>query len=219
MFHKDFFKRPKIYPPSRKSVKKNHKCTIEDQVRVVNEPVSNSEDKTYTNTNLTISECRYIYLGIDPGKSGGFAYQYRGTITASKMPDSMLEFRDSLQKLLDISNTKIICWLEHVWGYLPVKGIARDLKTGGNSNAMRMFEFGRNYGSIETVLNLMGITYQTIRPHLWQRALGLPRVADKGDRKRCWRDKANKLFPGINATLATADAILLSEFAKRTHRI
>jgi hypothetical protein len=94
-----------------------------------------------------------------------------------------------------------------------------------------MFTFGRNAGLLIGILLANHIPHEEIEPRTWQKALGIPPRIKKPKKpkpfiqypaeetqaqwKNRLRSKAQTLFPNLNITLATADALLIAEVARR----
>ena len=157
--------------------------------------------------NLPKKEDRRVYIGIDPGKSGGLAAcAWDGKIVAVKMPATE---RDVWDWFVQIRGVDCFAVIEKVGGYMP----------GGRGNiGSAMFNFGASYGGLRMALIAAGIPFEAITPGVWQRALGIsPRkkTESKGAWKNRLKAKAQQLFPKLNVTLATADALLIAEYAKR----
>jgi crossover junction endodeoxyribonuclease RuvC len=138
-----------------------------------------------------------IFIGIDPGKSGGIAVVY---------PDGKglaVPYSDrELDNLCVIAKKYLaICCLEKV-GAMPGQGVTS------------MFNFGVSYGYIKGVLEAYRIPYQEIPPQRWKKEFGLN--SDKAASVEVCR----KLFPTVDL-LATprckkphdgmAEALLLAE--------
>lgn len=132
--------------------------------------------------------------------------------------------------------------MEKVTGYVAAVK-TRKTKSGEDSKpepGSAMFNFGRNYGKLEMALTMLGLRHrvQSVHPRTWQKALGCKRIKNtdvvlqldgslvsNGDNhletesefKVRLRGIASHLFPKINVTLATADALLLAEYARRMY--
>lgn len=148
-----------------------------------------------------------VYLGLDPGASGGIASLYRGGLTA--IAASALTLRDLWEWLRPVTpGFATYAVLEKVGGF--VKGNA----TPGSA----MFNFGANYGALEMALVAAGIPYEVVTPAVWQKGLGVP-GRKKNESKTAWKNRlkarAQALFPGAKVTLATADALLIAEYCRR----
>jgi hypothetical protein len=61
-------------------------------------------------------------------------------------------------------------------------------------------------------LTAAGIPFERISPQAWQKSLGCMTGGDKNISKR----RAQELFPTMNVTHATADALLIAEYGRRT---
>lgn len=80
-----------------------------------------------------------------------------------------------------------------------------------------MFKFGRNTGFLTGVIMALGFRLDLVRPQKWQKALSL------GSSRECpsktvWKNKlkavAQRKFPDLDVTLATADALLILDYAE-----
>lgn len=137
-----------------------------------------------------------MYIGIDPGKSGGIAWlSKQGHAHAIKMPETEKDLWNTINILAD---DDCFCYIEKVWA-LP--GVS----------VKSAFNFGQNVGQLGMALTAAGIPSDPIRPQVWQQALG---CMTKGD-KNVSKNRAQKLFPKIKITHAIADALLIAEYCRR----
>lgn len=139
-------------------------------------------------------------IGIDPGKSGGIAVY---SLTRNKlievvnMPETTKDLFDYLKNFQKNS----VCFLEKVGGLPGMGGSA-------------MFNFGKNFGSIETCLIALNIKTYEVTPQSWQKTF---QVGTKGKKSTSeWKNKlkfkAQQLYPNVKVTLATSDALLIMEY-------
>ena len=145
-----------------------------------------------------------LFIGIDPGKSGGIAYIHAtGGSGAEKMPATE---RDTWATLVGNDNNTFAL-IEKV-GPMPKQGVTS------------MFSFGRNYGMLRAFLIAAGIPFETVSPQKWQREFGLIVPKSKGltdtQKKNLHKAKAQELFPHLKITHAIADALLIAKYAQRT---
>src|SRR6478672_7790870 len=138
-------------------------------------------------------------LAIDPGKSGGIAIHYEDDTRAHKMPDTLKAVADLVTLTPDILT---VAYVEHVPAFVP------------SARPKNMFRLGENFGAIQGVLAACGVRTILVRPAKWQAAYNLgKRSLCKSDSE--WKNKlkaeAQRRFPKLNVTLATADALLLLE--------
>ena len=75
------------------------------------------------------------------------------------------------------------------------------------------FKFGVNYGLLRGLMIAGAIPFEEVSPLKWQREMA---CLSKGD-KNITKARAQQLFPGIKITHATADALLIAEYARRKH--
>lgn len=146
-----------------------------------------------------------IYLGIDPGLSGGFAAVDRlgnPCILPRKMPDTerdvFLFFRSQFQASLTAGLVRAM--LEHV-SASPQMGVTS------------AFTFGKGYGGLRMALLAVGMPFDEVSPIRWQNAMSCRTGGDKNVSKR----RAQELFPNISVTHAIADALLIAEYGRRLH--
>lgn len=146
-----------------------------------------------------------IFIGIDPGKSGGIACIDTETGIRYTEPYSDKALIDMCRHESYNKTEHIMCCLEKV-GAMPGQGV------------VSMFNFGQSVGYIKGVLESFRIPYQEITPQKWKREFGL--TSDKAVSAEVCR----KLFPDIDL-LATprckkphdgmAEALLMAEYARR----
>lgn len=141
-------------------------------------------------------------IAIDPGKNGGIAVYDQQTdrlLEIVQMPATPKDVLDFLEKY----KTDSICYIEKVNGM-----------TGQSASAA--FVFGENFGQISTALLACQIPTVTVSPPLWQKALSLRNTDKLGktEWKNILKRKAQQLYPYAKVTLATADALLICEYAR-----
>ena len=148
-----------------------------------------------------------LYVGIDPGKSGGLAAMGPSwQATADKMPSTE---RDAWQWFVDLPQGDVFACIERVGGYMP--------GSAGNIGSA-MFSFGQNYGMLRAFLVASDIPFEEVSPRTWQKAVGItPRKKEEGKPqfKNRIKSVAQRLFPSVKLTLATCDAILIAEYCRR----
>ena len=145
-----------------------------------------------------------VFVGIDPGKSGGVACIDTETGICYTVPYSDKALID-LCSLESRKGQNVMCCLEKV-SAMPGQGV------------VSMFSFGQSVGYIKGVLEAFGIPYQEITPKKWKSEFGL------NSDKAASAEVCRKLFPDISL-LATerckkphdgmAEALLMAEYARR----
>ena len=145
-----------------------------------------------------------LFIGIDPGKSGGWAVTNgQGDLIVAK------EFEDGAYKdfasevyLLQRDHEILLVALEQVSAF-PGQGVTS------------MFSFGANYGGWLATLQLLGLRHILVRPQAWQKAiLG---AFPKGESKPRALIYARRMFPKQNFKKkddGIVDALLLSFYAR-----
>lgn len=143
-----------------------------------------------------------VFVGIDPGKSGGIACidtEEKITFTVPYSDKDLLEICSL------VNSGDAVCCLEKV-GARPGQGV------------VSMFNFGQSVGYIKGVLEAFRIPYQEITPQKWKKEFGL------NSEKAASAEVCRKLFPEVSL-LATprckklhdgmAEALLMAEYARR----
>lgn len=149
-------------------------------------------------------------IGIDPGAQGGIAVWQDGKMATDKMPKDMQE----LVTILDYyNNAHPIIFLEK----LQVR--PDDTKVeGGAVNMGKLYRIQKmlaNFEHLKAVIELSGLPYCLVHPMKWQARLCLRRCGEeKAERKKRYKEVAQKLYPTAKITMQTCDAVLLVEFGK-----
>lgn len=163
-----------------------------------------------------------IYLGIDPGASGGLAYLNGEVLMADKMPATDKDIWDyfvsvswCLGRPAGQQPRRVVAVIEEVSGYV-----------GEDQPGSRAFKFGASYGKLLMALAASGVPYEVVRPAKWQKALSVPPRKKGGNGaaeesktafKNRLKAKAQALYPETKVTLAVADAILIAYYCKLWH--
>lgn len=136
-----------------------------------------------------------MFIGIDPGKSGGMAIIDREGryVAACRMPDSDSEVLDVFK------------------AWPSARAVLEFVRSSPQMGVASAFTFGCSYGALKMALAAAGVPYNEVTPLKWQRALG---CLTKGD-KNVSKARATQLFPGIKVTHAIGDALLLAEYCRR----
>ena len=153
-------------------------------------------------------------IGIDPGAGGGIAVYIPGDNTkVARMPKDITDLRDFLSYYK--ANYKPIVFLEK----LSVR--PDDVMVEGDKAAMgKLYRIQRmmaNFEHLKALIETSGIPYVLTHPLTWQTKLKL-RVRgqheEKADRKRRYKEVAQKHYPEVDVTLWNADALLLMHFGR-----
>jgi hypothetical protein len=139
-----------------------------------------------------------IFIGIDPGQSGGIAItRLGGYAEAFKMPDTEADTAELLRDLKERADFAL-CAIESVHS-MPKQGVASS------------FKFGRSYGFLRGLLIGLQIPFEEITPQVWQKEMNCRTGGDKNVSK----SKAQQLWPNLKITHALADALLIAEALRR----
>lgn len=146
------------------------------------------------------------------------AEHFEPSETAIKMPDSVDGVWRWLRRMPgEYHRVRVV--VEKVGGFVgggPPCPLCHQPKNRSPGSAM--FNFGMGYGSILGMLTAMDVPFEEVTPQRWQGAFGVEPMGKGGDQaehKRRLKELAQSLFPSLKVTLATADALLLAEFARR----
>ena len=138
-----------------------------------------------------------FFMGIDPGYSGAVAVvDYKGRIVdcirLSETEHDVSEF------ISEYASDVTFAILEKV-NAMPRQGVSST------------FKFGTSYGFCRALLVCHRIRFETTPPGVWQKTMG---CLSKGD-KKVTKAAAQRLFPEEKVVHATADAMLIAEYARR----
>ena len=145
-----------------------------------------------------------VFIGIDPGKSGGFGviciedgiesfYAHKFPKDIKDLPSMILSHIPS-----NLSFFNVHVNIEHVHAF-------------PNQGSVSTFSFGQNLGQWEGVLASLELEAKYTGPRKWMSKfieLGL----EKKERKRRLFAKAKELFPNIKVTFNISDALLIAQY-------
>ena len=142
-------------------------------------------------------------IAFDPGASGGWAWQepYGESVEtySFKTEADLLEF------LIPINPA----------GYLAIVEDVPAFVASATSNASS-FKLGYNFGFIIGALRAKRFPVELVKPKVWQKGLrGLKPKMGYTDRKRAIKDNASRLYPDVKITNATADAVMILDWARK----
>lgn len=142
-----------------------------------------------------------LTIGIDPGKSGGYAIGWDGlaSIHLHKLEEDF-EFVEHMKELKRHPDVKSI---EAVVELVPP--FAGKMIPSSSS-----FKLGKSCGFLEGVLRMAEIPFTLVRPQQWQAGLSGLSGLTSGKRKKVLMNHAKQFFPQVKGlTLKTADSILI----------
>lgn len=155
-----------------------------------------------------------IYLGIDPGQSGGLAA--RKVVVGSAYVTSLTKMPATERDIWE--------WIDQFSHNMEVIAIIEKVHAMPDNGVSGMFKFGMGYGGLKMALCAADIPYEEVSPHTWQKALGITVRQKKnkkgpGETKVAFKQRlrafAQKLFPKVEVSLATADALLIALYCQR----
>lgn len=148
-----------------------------------------------------MTDLRTTFIGLDPGNSsGGIAVVGANGQAVSTLTLSRATVHDVVALLGSFRGSCGLALLERV-SAMPKQGVASS------------FRFGVSFGQLQGILASNGIRWEEVTPAKWQQAM---KCRSKGD-KNVTKAAAQRLFPDLKVTHATADALLLAEHARRVY--
>ena len=133
-----------------------------------------------------------IFIGIDPGISGGVAFIYNDTHYVKKCPNTVSDMAEEIATLNQIGPD------------IPKYAIIERVHSMPGQGVASTFKFGTNYGQWLGILATLHIPYILVTPHKWMRHYG-SRPKDKKERKNHLKDLAQQRYPNA-CLLYTSDA-------------
>lgn len=185
-------------------------------------------------TNGEILNHDVVYVGVDPGGSGGVCYIIGNDVACVPTPNDWETFR--LFRNIGLEE----------WGYRGRRAVIEWVRSSPQMGVASAFTFGCNYGKLLMALTAVGISFEEVRPQVWQKALLIP-PRRKGEKKKVMNKKgkevirevggesdtefkdrlrqfAQRLFPNLDAwnqnltyQRAVCDSILIAEYCRRKH--
>ncbi|MFZ4695062.1 MAG: hypothetical protein ACOYMV_08050 [Verrucomicrobiia bacterium] len=145
-------------------------------------------------------------LAIDPGSAGGFAWHDGEKMCCTKMPATPGDVL-TLVSEVTLMNKIEVCVIEQIPKFTGAK-------LPGSSVAV-LFE---NYGILQGIIMARWLRLERVTPQKWQKHFGLGTKKDAGTTTQ-WKNKlkaeAQRRFPTVDVTLATADALLIWDYAMK----
>lgn len=146
-------------------------------------------------------------IGIDPGATGGIAVLFHGKCKVYKMPKEVHAVNDLLKYYQEITDSMLVV-LEQI----------RLHRTEDIAIANRMQKLYGHYRELKALLEINNIAFVEASPKAWQKYLNLNTKQilslKKPDRKRAYRDFAQKMWPE-KLPIVVADAVCLLIYGQR----
>lgn len=145
-----------------------------------------------------------VYLGIDPGFTGGMALMYNDVMRVVKMPGTPKDCWDWLKNFGDCEVHAVI-----------EQQSPRPTFFKGTSSILKStcLLYG-HYQMLKAFLVAAGISHEDCPPQRWQKALCFPSGEPSVVHKRKMKERAQALFPKVRVTLDVADALLLAHYCR-----
>ena len=146
-----------------------------------------------------------VFIGIDPGKSGGLGIIYNDKYYVKHCPNTVSEMADELILINDMA--------PDISKYAIIEAVHSMPGQGVKS----VFTFGKGYGQWLGILSTLKIPYIEVTPHKWMKWYGsMPK--EKKARKNHLKHLAQQRFPDVKITLSTSDAILIANYLRETNK-
>lgn len=143
-----------------------------------------------------------IFLGIDPGSSGSIAaLDGAGKVIGFVKGDSTEHDIEAFLRATCLVRGDVRVTIEKVHSS-PQMGVKS------------AFSFGRSYGFLRGLIVGALVQFKEVSPQAWQKAMGCMTKGDKNVSKAA----AQRLWPEQKITHAIADALLIAEYGRRTHK-
>lgn len=164
-----------------------------------------------------------LYIGIDPGGSGGglALLSSQEVVEAVAMPKTERDLWDKLESWSLLARNS---------GKMKTYAVIERVHSMPSQSAQSGFSFGLNYGQCRLALIALGIPFDDPAPQTWMKALNIPSSlsgAKKAEKKEKLRAKAQQLFPELpiwkqpkskGIQLAICDALLIAHYCRLTRR-
>ena len=162
-----------------------------------------------------------LFVGIDPGKTGGLAAVREDGSLLSAIPIPRVKGSTGPQDYHAIKE-----WFASMKKQGRIDAALERVSVRPGEGVKSTLTAGTIWGFLKGMLVAIGARYVEPTPQAWKKAVGLPKRTGK-ERKQGKEDAivlATQLFPGINLTPGKkrvphdgmADAVLIAEYARRT---
>lgn len=166
-------------------------------------------------------------FGIDPGLSGGIAALVQLPQTPEQSGVRYLPREEAMVQPMPSTEADIMRHVLAFTGRLNLAGAVAYIEdvpwivAGPKQNAASRAKLHRNVGVLHGILLAFGVRIVKVRPQDWQAALHL---GQRGQRTQTeWKNhlkaEAQRRFPALSVTLATADALLILEYGRLMERV
>lgn len=140
-----------------------------------------------------------LYIGIDPGATGAIAVLTpSGFLATCKLKETEHDIAEFIRETIVRPDLPCFAYLERVHS-MPKQGVSSS------------FKFGESFGFLRGLLVAHQIPFELVTPQSWQ---GSMKCRSGGD-KNITKGAAQRLFPSLKITHATADALLIAEHCRR----
>ncbi len=150
-----------------------------------------------------------VWLGLDPGKTGGLAALVR-------RPDGVV--RPEVWNMPP-TDGQVWEWLSQ-WGVesIEMTAVLERISPGfKGTHKVSMAKLYGHYCMLRALITVAGIQKIEVMATTWHRKVGV-QARLKSETKNVWKSRikglARETYPGVNLTLATCDALLLAHYGR-----
>lgn len=165
-----------------------------------------------------------VYIGIDPGQSGGIASISEEEVdTLVKMPPTEQDVLHSIRAIMYEGFKPLgcpVCAMVERIDPRPTRWFDNHTRKWSSSILRSTCLIYADYMRLRAFLLSEEIPFEDVGPNVWQRAMGIsPRkkTESKTQYKNRLKARAQQLFPKEKITLATCDALLIAEYCRRKY--
>lgn len=168
----------------------------------------------------TIENPYRLYIGIDPGMTGGITTIRGHLVEIQPLKDMTEEDVASYLRICvpTVDDADWCCAIERI-DPRPTRWFDKKTKQWMSSILKSSCLLYGSFKALYAILTTLGVKREVVDPKKWQVAVGLPK-RPKGENDNKWKNRlkrrAQELYPGLHITLATADSVLLAHYCKET---
>lgn len=151
-----------------------------------------------------------LFLGVDPGASGGIA-------VLERLSGCVVTDTESLGNLSEKAIWDCIGIYRDAEAFAVIEKVPTAIFGVGKSSCSKLYG---SFCQLRAFLVAAGIPFEEVPAVKWQKEMGIPK-RKKNETKTKWKNRlkshAERLFPRTKVTLSICDALLIAEYARRKH--
>lgn len=149
-----------------------------------------------------------IYIGVDPGLTGGVAILYSETASSDDMPTFAYSATGAVKRAVDCS--ALARKLSLVLPYGQCKLYMERVNAFPGQGVSSMFSLGMSFWGVAGVAAALGIPVELVEPRAWKKHFGLGPDKDQA------RGLASRLYPSVDLSKkkdhGRAEALLIARY-------